>query len=834
MKQSTSFKVAFGYILLTCLLLGTIRYIYIQIQSLTQTTVSEQALSIRRKATHQLICRLFEVETVGQAVRLGNKNFYRAYEKALADAQVSILGLDSLFTDTIQQARLDTLSMLLQSKKNNMQQLLRFLKNNPAPHSYQQQLQHILTRKDSLDRHPQTTRKIIQHKESYTVQKNKRNFFQRLADAFRPQKKDTTAVSQQTQILAIDTLDTRYNPADTLAHLLNHIENEVQKTRTQHTHRINRQEEKLHYTSIELSYRVAQLLESIEEEEQRWLQSAIRKEQQLRHGAALTLGVISIMAILLAVVFFILVRRDINRSNHYRKELERAKEKAESLLVSREKLMLTITHDIKAPVGSILGYLELLLPDLTEKKKRFYAENMRNSAEHLLNLVNSLLDYHRLEAGKTDIQTVSFSPHDLVYHICQSFLPLIEKKGLQFVRELPENHGQTYQGDASHIRQIIENVLSNALKFTSQGQISLKAQLIDSHLHIAISDTGCGMTPDEQKQIFQEFTRLRSAQGQEGFGLGLSITQKLIQLLGGKLQIESAENKGTTFYIVLPLQMAKPSAPDAPRLHLIPADRNLRILVIDDDRIQLQLTRNLLERLQQQVTASPSWTVVTCQHPEEMFHYLKTDLFDLLFTDIQMPALNGFELLKQIRQLPENKNATLPVIALTARTDMSEKDFQQQGFLTCLYKPFSIDELTRSIRKVLHSPAPDVSATVPIPGTCPEKQPDLCALTTFADGDEAAIQEILHTFLRESLKHEEELNLIIASKNKAALCRLAHKLLPTFSLLGSGITETLQNLDRQKNKGAWQAPDETKTDIIRKGLQQAIQATKLQLNNKNI
>ena len=190
----------------------------------------------------------------------------------------------------------------------------------------------------------------------------KKNFFQRLASAFHKPEADTTSVKQTVQILETDTIHQEFNARDTLAHILDSIESSMKLYNSRRQQRINAQAERLWYTSLELNNRVTQLLESIEKEEQQRLEEESRKAYLVRKQAALTTGLIATAAILLAIVFFVIVWRDITKSNHYRRELEKAKKRAEDILVSREKLMLTVTHDIKAPVGSIMGYTELLAP----------------------------------------------------------------------------------------------------------------------------------------------------------------------------------------------------------------------------------------------------------------------------------------------------------------------------------------------------------------------------------------------------------------------------------------------------------------------------------------
>ena len=407
MKQNTSFKIACGYFLLICLLLGSIYYIYHQTSSLARMSGNEQTLAERRKVTHQLVSQLYETENIGQAGHFGRWEAYRKYVQSMSNVQQTISALDTLFTDSLQKARLDTLSSLLTGKQENMKRLVLTLENNSAPQIYQHQISLLVKSQDTVIQKPHITRQIIQKDKSYTVKEPKKNFFQRLASAFHKPEADTTAVKQTVQILETDTIHQEFNARDTLAHILDSIESSMKQYNSRRRQRINAQAERLWYTSLELNNRVTQLLESIEKEEQQRLEEESRKAYMVRKQAALTTGLIATAAILLAIVFFVIVWRDITKSNHYRHELEKSKKRAEDLLVSREKLMLTVTHDIKAPVGSIMGYTELLVPYVRENRPKNYLDNIRSSSEHLLSLVGSLLDYHngfapsQLQSGRT-------------------------------------------------------------------------------------------------------------------------------------------------------------------------------------------------------------------------------------------------------------------------------------------------------------------------------------------------------------------------------------------------------------------------------------------------
>ena len=788
---STSFKIVIGYILLVGLLIGAFTYTMQQMNLLTTPTSLRDQLDHRRHITHRIISQLYDAESIGQTLRTGNLNEYYHYLKAMKEVNASIDTLETILTDTLQQARLDTVRTLLQNKQWNMYAVLEAMRNTPTDQIYQEQLDSLIAQQDSSLSTPHIRRKVITHHNSYTIHHKKKGFFKRLADVFAPGKEDSTQVSNVIQEEYTDTLDEVYSPIDTISSMITGIQHKVFQTRQKETEMLNTRISSLRVIGSGLSQRVNQLLENIEHDEQEAARTKLMQEEEIRKEAAETMAKIAIAAFVLVLVFSIVIARDITRNNHYRRELEKAKSYAENLLVAREKLMLTITHDIKAPAGSIIGYIDLLIRLVNDRRQQFYLSNMKSSAQHLLALVTSLLDYHRLEAGKMDLHPVAFNPHELLTDIYNSFLPLAEKKQLQldFKEKLPET--LTLEGDPFRIRQIVENLLSNALKFTAAGGITLQAEYHGNQFMFCVSDTGCGMTASEQERIFKEFTRLSSAQGQEGFGLGLSITRKLVELLLGRIDIESAPGKGSTFKVSMPLPSISPKpAPGSKEPAITLPKIHLRIAIIDDDRIQMHLTEAMLHNAAEEVKGFKVETVC-CEQSEELIEQLKNRTFDLVFTDIQMPAMNGFELLHHLRNQNFAQAQSIPVIAITARGDMNENDFLQKGFAGMLQKPFNQSEL----KKVVKNALPHLTVSDNIPDTSPVQkeahetsphtdQPyNFSPLTAFSEDDPEAAKEILRTFAQETQKNMEKLQTAISNKDMEALCATAHKMLPTFLMI---------------------------------------------------
>lgn len=779
---STSTKIAFGYILLICLLFGAIGYIHQQMTLLTTPTGLEETISNRRKTTHQIVTQLYEAEIIGQTLRIGRLNEYPKYKRAMKEASALIDSLQQLLTDTLQQMRLDTVRSLLRNKEQNMVLVLEAMKQSPTDELYRQQLDSLIMQQDSILSSTHVRRRVVTHRNSYTIHHKPKKFFRRLADVFSPGKPDSTQVDNIIQEEYTDTIDEAYNPVDTIATMLTSIQHKVFQTRQESMRTLDARINQLRIAGGRVSQRVNQLLDNIEDDEQKAMEVRIAHEQDIRQQAAWTMATIAILAVLLVLIFFTIIWRDITRSNHYRKELEKAKLYAENLLVAREKLMLTITHDIKAPAGSIIGYIDLLIRLVQDRRQQFYLHNMKSSANHLLDLITSLLDYHRLEAGKMDIHPVTFNPHELFESIYTSFLPRAEKK--QLTLNFEENIPRTLnlEGDPFRIRQIAENLISNALKFTSQGSITIQVDYEQNRFTFRVEDTGCGMSIQEQQRVFQAFTRLQSAQGQEGFGLGLSITKKLVELLNGEITIESAPGKGSMFQVVLFLPKVT-KAPITQVETLSDDKKQWRILLIDDDRIQLNLTEVMIYDLFNHAQHNIPPVIKCCTQPEELFKLIASETFDIVFTDIQMPAMNGFELLQKLRSLDVPQAKNIPVIAITARSDMDETDFCTQGFAGCLHKPFNQTELLKIFKTHMQEDWKGNTVQTDSKPSDTECTYNFSPLTAFSGDDPAAAHEILETFIGESTKNYERMKQALSNKDMADLCNVAHKMLPTFTMI---------------------------------------------------
>lgn len=790
-------KVTVGYLLLIAVLFFSVYFVYREMTLLSDSDGYETEMAMKRKVTNTTLAKLYEAEVIGQSLSAGRLSDYPAYRRAMGEVQSSLDSLKSFVADSFQLARIDSVSALLDQKQWNMLSLLKILKEAKSDTLYQQNIAKVIMEQDSVVKQERVKRKVVVKQNSYAVVKKKKGFFKRIGEVFSPSR-DTATITNTSHEMLTDTLMQEYNPADTVAGILKNIKIQITNKQQQVQELLDKRTYALKISGQVLTTKINRIIRDFEEDEMNRSLMKIEREKDIKQNSMHTIAAIAIGAVLLSGIFLILIWRDITKSNHYRRQLELAKKRAEDLLSIREKLMLTITHDIKAPLGSIMGYTDLLDRLTTEERQKFYLANMKGSSQHLLNLVNDLLDFHRLESNKMEVNRIAFNPRQLFDEIKTSFEPVAAKKSLQLNYQIDESLDGNYISDPFRIRQIVDNLMSNALKFTQKGSVGLKVFYNESVLTLAVTDTGSGISAEEKEKIFQEFTRLRSAQGEEGFGLGLSITQKLVLLLEGDIQIDSLPGRGSTFIVHLPLypiggEIERKSGQTKENEEIELPERKVNLLLIDDDRIQLNLTSAMLTQL--------GVNCVCCEHPEELFEYLKNETFDLLLTDVQMPGLNGFELLQELRNSGIPQAEKILVIAVTARSDMDEQSFIEKGFAGCLHKPFSLGELAEVIGRVIETFLFKEETEENLLKDTPVEGLNLSALTAFSEDDSDAAKEIIRTFISETEKNKEILREALNKKDAEGVAAMAHKLLPLLRLINAGQCITpLVWLERQRGQ----------------------------------
>ena len=675
----------------------------------------------------------------------------------------------------------DSVLALIREKDTNTIKMLRTLSEANDSMVSTSDIEQIIAQQDSVVTQQRVQHRIITHRDTVVTRPRKKGFFRRLGEVFVPPKKDTAIQVKTSLEFATDTVIEPYNPADSLHEKLRAVAQQKKAVNTV----IQRRKRYLQRLDHMLTARIDSLLKDYETETLLRARTEAEYQQAVRRRSAKIISGIAVGAVLLSAFFLIIIGRDITRSNRYRRELEEARRRAEDLLAVREKLMLAITHDFKAPLGSIMGYADLLSRLTVDERQRFYLDNMKTSSEHLLKLVVDLLDFHRLDLNKAEINRVTFHPSRLREEIHVSFEPLTAAKGLALHCDIAPELGGTYICDPLRLRQIINNLLSNAVKFTDQGSVTMTARYEDRRLVVAIADTGKGMEPADRERIFQEFTRLPGAQGKEGFGLGLSIVRMLVQLLEGTIDVDSVPGKGSTFTIYIPIYPVRSegrrmkdeesgcaATPNGNSSFPVPHSSLKNVLLIDDDRIQLTLTAAMLQQ--------SGINSVSCLQLDELLDALRTATFDVLLTDVQMPAINGFDLLKLLRASNIPQAQSVPVIAVTARSDMQREEFTVHGFAGCLHKPFTVSELLHELNmEDKGMEVMEVSETSACPGY------KFSSLTAFSVDDPEAAKSILESFVAETRLNAERLQKAVENEDVDEMAAVSHKMIPLFTLIGA-------------------------------------------------
>ncbi len=396
------------------------------------------------------------------------------------------------------------------------------------------------------------------------------------------------------------------------------------------------------------------------------------------------------------VLFLDGVILDMTERRRMEEDLRKSKEKAELAAITKTSFLANMSHEIRTPMNAIIGFTEVLLSGKLEKDQRTHLETVKVSAKSLLRLLNDILNTAKLEKGAVELESVSFSLFKLIGEL-KSFLGMSAmKKNLNFEVIQDPELSEFYLGDSLRIRQILINLIGNAIKFTDRGNITFKISNESSGLHFSVIDTGVGIRADRLEKIFEPFTQadISTTRRFGGTGLGTTICKQLTELMGGKIWAESKLGEGSIFHVVLPLQKvttAKADTKKASRPRL-PA---LKILVVDDIAKNTELIELLLKK--------EGHTVSVAYNGEEAIDKVQSEVFDIILMDVQMPVLDGLQATRVIRlhELQENTIRT-PVIALTASVfDEDRNSAKNAGMDGFISKPIDIDQMMDEIIRVL-------------------------------------------------------------------------------------------------------------------------------------
>lgn len=830
---STRIKILVGYALLAIVLLSATWMIYDNTRSLTAVNSASERLMARRDIVDTLVFSMLETANAERSILLGDASEWQRFDHAISNSTEKARQLRPLISDSQKRQRLDTLVILLKAKRQNTMLVMAELGKDNRDIFYSNKMKALHSGRDSVVIHPRTAEQHDQRETVYEIVKTKKGFFRRLGDAFRRQHTDTVGMTRVQKRATADTVNHRVDIADSVANALAEIQQKQQRESGRQKERIAGRNSELQRVSILLAWRTGQLLEDIQNDEHTALRRVVDKAMNSRRTMIMRIAGLGLLAILSAAILVVYILRDIRRERRDRQRIIEAKAETERIMQQRERLLLTITHDIKAPAASIAGFIDLLAEYVDRPKAIGYLKSIGGSAQHLLQLVSALLDYHQLESGKAEIHEESFSPATLIRECVGGMQPLALEKGLLLESNINVADNMVCRSDAFRIKQIVNNLVGNAIKYTDEGKVTVSTAYMSGRLTIGVDDTGCGMTPEEQQRVFNAFTRLPGAQRKEGVGLGLSIAREIVERLGGSINLVSSKGEGSKFTVVIPMEMANGNDDKAETTIDIEIDetaeagagisqsnenrnsedKSLRILIVDDDKLQQQLLLEMFARVEG-ILLDITSTTHACE-AIQLAHDIKPDI---VFTDIEMPEMNGNEIMKRIRE----NGMAMKFVAITAHEPSIMPKLRNEGFDACIFKPFSVQTLAATICQITGHMV-----------RVKEKQQDSTAdslrsaLLPFTDGDAEAERQIITDICRSI---DEYLELLGNADNSDSIAKAAHKTMPLLEMIKPGSNSWLTPITPEHIA---ETGDEERMDLTKKLAERLKEIKKEAESNEN-
>ncbi len=543
---------------------------------------------------------------------------------------------------------------------------------------------------------------------------------------------------------------------------LRQLNRQLMTMQEEHDRHIGLYVDSLRLQNLKLNKRLNSFITALDEQVQAAFQN---RETRIAEAKALSFKLFAatiIVAIVLLIISHLVIQRDIRCKEHDRSRLVDALKQNRELSEMRKRIIVTLSHDIRGPLNAICGSAELAIDTRERKRRNTYLDNIIKSSRHITRLANSLLDLSRLDEAKESLNRIPFNLKAFVDDINVEYTCAANDKGLVFKTEA-EDTDIVVCGDADRIRQVADNLLTNALKFTRNGTVCFRVSYKDGVITMEVEDSGIGMDKETVERIFRPFERAAPDISPEGFGLGLPITKGLLNLLGGSISVSSHVGKGSLFHTEIPLAISnepvKNSVMPAVKRYSLPK----RIILADDDPIQLRIVMEMLER--------NGVSCRTCVGAKDVAGELRKEPYDLLLTDIQMHGTSGFDLLYLLRHSNIGNSRTIPVAAMTARNDVDESRYTEAGFSGCIRKPFSMNELLAFLSSIMERS-----------GQQQEQKADFNALAA----DTGDMEWMLNAFIKESLDNRTELKEALESMktDTERMKNTLHRMYPTWEQLG--------------------------------------------------
>ena len=602
--------------------------------------------------------------------------------------------------------------------------------------------------------------------------------------------------------------DLRLQELERLANRYDSTENQYNQRQYRRIYRLNKRDEAL---SLVLTTQLERLRNAQVDVAIQYAEDSGKQAQKSKN----LLYLFGLAALLLFAALLFIIFRDISRNQRLQRRLKQEKLRAEKLSRAKEEFLANMSHEIRTPMNAIIGFSEQLKGTQLGPKQHRFLDSVNHSAHHLLDLLNDVLDYSKLESGKFTLDSQTFLPERLFTECMDTFTHAAQRKGIQLHLEKDAEIPKALVGDPLRLKQMIFNLLNNAIKFTEEGEVRLSCQLEEKNepsttLRIAVSDTGIGIPEEKLTQVFEDFSQADTSTTRKygGSGLGLSITQRLAELQGGEIQVQSEVGKGTTVTLVLPFVIGKEedaqqeAAPPPISTYSLTELAGTQALIADDDPYNRELIRVILEKW------GVDYTLV--ENGQEVINVLTQPhgaAFDFILMDLHMPELGGIETTEWIRK---NHDSELPILALTATSTPTEQQAAiQAGMNEVVLKPFHEHELHHRISQLLgkssEQPQQTAIASEHIPPSNPDALYQLDELYHLANDNPKIVQNMLRIFVNTATENADKLEEGLHARNAEAVSGYAHKVVPPCRHLG--LTPLVENLKDIELSAQESSPD---------------------------
>lgn len=720
-------KIAGGYILLLALLCAVVFLVRLEHGKMEELDSREHSTNMRRKAVNRTFEKLLEFSFHDHFLLMQDSADIRECGNSCAAALDALNGLKPYYAAE-QHPAIDTVSMLLLEKERLLYELTNTLSGFPRADS-------LLLRKA-----PGIVRQVRDAGQPDTPSAKKGRGLLNVLIGGR-NKKSAYANRKEKE------MRNRKRQSSVNGEFIR-LQKDMYSQYADYRKRLEACSDSLRCRNRELDARISGLIHDFERAADMQYTEDMEETAALRRQSFRIILSIAVISVLLIILLYLLIHADIRKRQKYRMTLEAACSRNEELLVSRRNLMLSVSHDLRAPLGTVCEFAELMQHEKDAGLVREFAANILHASRHVIGLANNLLHYYRLEEGKEQPENAVFHLGQTIGNAVRVYLPSAEKKGLGLTTEI-KSCDVLVRGDSGRLVRILGNLLSNAVKFTRTGYIHVGASYGNGRLLLFVRDTSTGIDKERQQLIFSDFEQA-GFPTDGGFGLGLAVTSRLVSLLGGDIRVESTPGRGSTFEVRLPLGEADmPDMRDAASGDGLPL--NIRVLYIDDDRMQLDAVRRMYLRHGIECDC--------CTDIDGMVTTLRRNRHDLVLTDMRMSDTDGYGVLALLRNSNIGQSGTLPVLAVTARVDSDAARFREAGFAGCLHKPFSGDELMAATRGV--------------------ERPDF---TSVMEGEEHA-DELLDIFIEDTEAGLAGIRDAVSSGDYKKLGNIIHKAVPVWETI---------------------------------------------------